>query len=377
MEAHSDRGSAFEVQLTFEVTLGVWWLAKPQWQRLAARTTRVRLVGDNPAHPGLRPCPRRRDVGMRRVALLGDAFVDVQVGGVAILPSWGTDVSCSSVRLLPGGACGNTARQLGSLGAGETEVHFFSCVGGDEAGSHYVQTLEMEGILARPRQSLHVLSGVPQSCCVILSGSSDRAMCSCYETVHRVQIELFAEALQGAWALVHLGGYFNCIGLHDERLLEMLRTLRQAGSLVTMDPQHDCSGKWTGEGGHLLRLLPLLDVFLPNELELLHVTGAPSVDWPSPSPSPLTSHPHPSPLPLTDHPHPHPHPHPYHSPSPFTIHHSPFIVHHSPFTITISVTITITSHLSPLTSHLSPLTSHPSPLTLTLARNPHPHPHPS
>ena len=225
-----------------------------------------------------------------RVAILGDAFVDVQVGGVDALPRWGADVSCSSVKLMPGGSAGNTARQLGGLALAEMEASFFSCVGGDEAGAHYVQTLEAEGVLASPRQTLHVLADAPQSCCVILSGPADRAMCSCYETVHRVRVELFAEALAGdasassdsssssaaPWSLVHIGGYFNCIGLHSEALLQLVKALRARGALVSLDPQHDCSGKWSGEGGHLSSLLPLLDIFMPNEVEIVKITGAPT-----------------------------------------------------------------------------------------------------
>ncbi|EOD27865.1 hypothetical protein EMIHUDRAFT_204876 [Emiliania huxleyi CCMP1516] len=237
----------------------------------------------------------------RRAALIGDAFVDVQVGGVGALPCWGTDVACSSVRLLPGGACGNTARQLGALGGCELEAFFYSCVGDDEPGRHYLRTLEAEGSLTSPSRTLRLLPGVPQSCCVILSGSEDRAMCSCYETVHRVTTGLFsAELLAESWALVHLGGYFNCVGLHDDALLDLLRALKARWSEHGMAAPHphDCSGKWSGEGGHLRRLppldggmgnknvtsqtvrageaerevlhsglLPLLDVFLPNEAE--------------------------------------------------------------------------------------------------------------
>ena len=209
-----------------------------------------------------------------RAALIGDAFVDVQVAGVGVLPSWGADVACSSVRLLPGGSCGNTARQLGMLGQQNLEACFFSCVGDDEAGRHYRHTLEEEGSLSMPSRTLRVLEGTPQSCCVILSGATDRAMCSCYETVHRVATEMFSEMLLAEpWALLHLGGYFNCIGLHDDALLEVLQSLRAHGTTISLDPQHDCSNKWSGEGGHLTRLLPLVDVFLPNETEVCHIAG--------------------------------------------------------------------------------------------------------
>ena len=60
---------------------------------------------------------RKRAAPKRRVALLGDAFVDVQVAGLQERPAWGRDVTCDAVALLPGGSCANTARHLASLGA--------------------------------------------------------------------------------------------------------------------------------------------------------------------------------------------------------------------------------------------------------------------
>ena len=159
-------------------------------------------------------------------------------------------------------------------------AYFFSCVGDDEPGRHYSRTLTTEAAVAQPERTLHTLPGTPQSCCVILSGPADRAMCSCYDTVHGVSISLFEKMLLDGepWALVHLGGYFNCIGLHDDATLRVLESLKARGALLSMDPQHDCSGKWTGENGHLARLLPLLDVFMPNEAELTGLTGAPSLE---------------------------------------------------------------------------------------------------
>jgi sugar/nucleoside kinase (ribokinase family) len=213
------------------------------------------------------------DGGVRhRVALLGDAFVDINLSGLARLPQWGIDVPCAGVRLTIGGSCCNTARQLASLGAGSVRATFFSCVGGDSMGDHFRRSLLEEGLLADCDTSLHRLDDVPQSCCTILAGPEDRAMISCYSSNERVSIAPFRDALLGTpWALFHIGGYFNVAQCHDDSFLEVVRTLRARGTRVTLDPQHDASEQW-GAGGHFARLLPYVDVFLPNEVELCHVT---------------------------------------------------------------------------------------------------------
>ena len=217
----------------------------------------------------------------KRVALIGDAFVDFNLSGLQRLPAWGTDVPCAGVRMLPGGSCANTARQLGSLGGSSVAVSFFGAVGDDDLGRFFIRALSEEGHVVGAESTLHRLAGVPQSCCTILAGPNDRAMISCYTSNERLTIEPFAATLAPSsdgddpepWALFHLGGYFNTVSVHTEATLDALRAMKARGTILTMDPQHDANEKWTGEDGHLARLFPLLDVFLPNEVEIAHVAA--------------------------------------------------------------------------------------------------------
>ena len=204
-------------------------------------------------------------MGRHLVACLGDAFVDVQVAGVAALPSWGEDAECQGVSLLPGGSCANAARHLASIGREELSVSFFTCIGDDEFGRWFLSKLKDEGLLAAPDESVLVCAGVPQSTCVVLSGAVDRAMVSCYSSNRLMQAEAFEEQLlrRGApYSHLHIGGYFNCAKLHTEALLALVRALRAAGARVSLDTQFDASELWTGSDGHLRRLLPLLDLTL-------------------------------------------------------------------------------------------------------------------
>ena len=116
------------------------------------------------------------------VAMLGDAFVDVQVSGMYSLPSWGQDAECQGVQLLAGGSCANAARHLASLGRDQLTVSFCSAVGDDDFGRYFLSKLRDEGLLARPDESIAVLEKAPQSTCVVLSGQTDRAMVSCYSS---------------------------------------------------------------------------------------------------------------------------------------------------------------------------------------------------
>ena len=148
---------------------------------------------------------------MKRAALIGDAFMDINLSGLTRLPQWGIDVPCAGVQLTVGGSCANTARQLASLARDECTTSFFSCLGNDDMGAHFKRALREEGLLADTEASLCVLPGVPQSCCTILAGASDRAMISCYSSNESVSISPFREALlRMPLALLHLGGYCVC-----------------------------------------------------------------------------------------------------------------------------------------------------------------------
>ena len=263
---------------------------------LASRSQLERLIAEAAAGSGVAHSEEISPVSTfapRSIALIGDAFVDFVLSGVGRLPTWGTDVPCSGVRMLPGGSCANTARQISALGSGgRLAVSFLSCVGSDEPGRFFVKALADEGGLVEVAQTLQPCAGVAQSCCAILAGPSDRAMISCYASNERITIGPFKARLLGPgeeggdggeqrgstttsrWDLFHIGGYFNCVGLHTDDFVQVVRTLRARGTRISLIPQHDAREQWTGEGGHLSRLLPHVDIFMPNEVEIVHVVQA-------------------------------------------------------------------------------------------------------
>lgn len=213
----------------------------------------------------------------RRIACLGDSFVDVQIAGVVDLPRWGTDCTCQSVSLMAGGSCANTARHLSGLGNScSFSVSFFSALGDDEFGSFFLHHLSSEGLFNSLSETLLPLKDTPQSACVILSGQRDRAMISCYSSNAKLRTSSIASEMmaRGPWSLLHLGGYFSCTGLHTAELLELCTRLRHNGTLLSLDLQYDASESWTGEDGHLFLMLPLLDIFLPSHIEAIGVANA-------------------------------------------------------------------------------------------------------
>lgn len=52
----------------------------------------------------------------------------------------------------------------------------------------------------------------------------------------------------------------------------MIKEAKKKGLTISMDCQLDTKQEWTGENGHLAKMLPLLDVFMPSEYEAFGIT---------------------------------------------------------------------------------------------------------
>lgn len=68
-------------------------------------------------------------------------------------------------------------------------------------------------------------------------------------------------------------GFYSCSNLQG-KLKPLLEKARAKGLTISLDTNYDCTEQWQDLDG----LLPLLDVFLPNEVEAVKVTRTDSVE---------------------------------------------------------------------------------------------------
>lgn len=72
---------------------------------------------------------------------------------------------------------------------------------------------------------------------------------------------------------LHIGGFYSCASL-QRGLKGLLERAHAHGLTTSLDTNYDSSEAWSG----LDDLLPLLDVFLPNEVEAMKIAREDSVD---------------------------------------------------------------------------------------------------
>lgn len=154
------------------------------------------------------------------------------------------------------------AHNVASLGG---KVSFTTMVGQDEFGRIALERLQNAGVdVSRRLRHDSVTTGVT----VLLPHGDRRHILTYPGTISELRVpDLDFDFLVQARHL-HLSSIYLQRGLHNG-LPELLSKLKDAGLTLSLDTNDDPEDKW---GSPLREILPLVDVFMPNEDELFRMT---------------------------------------------------------------------------------------------------------
>ena len=139
-------------------------------------------------------------------------------------------------------------------------------VGDDLFGAFVVERLRIGCV---DTSMLLVTPELPTGTTLVLNRGEDRAMVTYPGAMEHLTLEdLTPERLASARHL-HLSSVFLQPGL-QRRVAGLFRRAKEAGMTTSFDPQWDPAETWDLD---LAAILPDVDVFLPNEAEILHLTG--------------------------------------------------------------------------------------------------------
>ena len=200
---------------------------------------------------------------------LGDLNCDMVLTGLERPPMAGREVLAASYGLCLGGSTGIFAGVLGSLGA---RVGFIGLVGHDELGGLLKRRLAGHGVdTGGVRTDASVQTGLTIS----LVQGRDRALVTVLGTIAGLRPEHIPWDYLCAGRHLHVASYYLQSGLRPA-MGEILVEARRHGLSISLDTGWDPRETWDWPA--VAALLPLVDVFLPNETEALHLTGARDAD---------------------------------------------------------------------------------------------------
>ena len=105
---------------------------------------------------------------------------------------------------------------------------------------------------------------------VALAGPRDRALITFPGATELLTAADLPETLGTGRGHLHVSSFFLQTAMR-RNWRSVFERVRRAGWSVSLDPGCDPTGRWDGD---LRELLPLIDVLLPNELELTSIAGA-------------------------------------------------------------------------------------------------------
>lgn len=200
--------------------------------------------------------------------VLGDANPDVIVSGVGPEVRFGqAEQLVDSATVVLGGSGAITAVGAARLGL---SVGLCAVVGRDDLGALVTHQLAEGGVSL---DALRVAASTPTGMSVLLLRDDDRAILTAPGTIAALSPDDLAELPDRPARHVHVASYHLMSEEYRTALPEQLQRFRAAGVTTSLDPNWDPTARWD-----LDDVLAEVDVLLPNEAELLALTGTGIVD---------------------------------------------------------------------------------------------------
>jgi sugar/nucleoside kinase (ribokinase family) len=150
-------------------------------------------------------------------------------------------------------------------------VTFVGKVGDDIFGRFMRERMAERGI---DTSGVVVDPAIPTGLSVILSRGDDRAILTHPGSIAALRYAEFDQRLLARARHLHMGSYFMLDALQPD-VPKLFAAARDRGLTISLDTNYDPSERWDGGLRDALRYV---DVFIPNQAELLAIAGAADLD---------------------------------------------------------------------------------------------------
>jgi len=200
---------------------------------------------------------------MKKILVAGEINVDLICTGYGSFPEPGKEVLVDDFTMTLGSSSAICAMGLARLG---NAVAFVGKVGADPWGDYCVATMRDSGIdVARVIRDPAIKTGVTVS----ITSTRDRALVSYLGSISALRAQDVNDDAFAGCDHLHVSSYFLQQGLRAG-CADLFARARGAGLSTSLDPGFDPAEQWNHD---LLTTVAQADLFFPNEVELLGITG--------------------------------------------------------------------------------------------------------
>ncbi|MDZ7342839.1 MAG: carbohydrate kinase family protein [candidate division KSB1 bacterium] len=197
------------------------------------------------------------------VIVVGELNVDLILNQIESFPEMGKEKIAQQMTLTLGSSSAIFASNLSSLGA---KVAFLGKIGRDAFGDLVLSNLKAKQVdTSMIIQDPSLATGAT----IVLNFGNDRAMVTHPGAMEHLSFaDIAVDQLKQARHL-HFSSYFLQPKIKPD-VGKLFQQAKQLGLTTSFDAQWDPAEKWDLD---LANVLPYVDVFLPNEVEALNLTG--------------------------------------------------------------------------------------------------------
>jgi sugar/nucleoside kinase (ribokinase family) len=198
----------------------------------------------------------------------GEINPDLILSKPGLTPEFGqTELLVDNEELVIGSSSSIHACGAARLGL---KVAIIGVVGDDAFGQFMLNALESRGV---DTSFVIVDKNIKTGLSVILSRGEDRAILTYLGGIAALRADQVTDEMLETSRHLHIGHYFLQDALRPG-LAGLFERAKQKGLSISLDTNWDPEEKWEG----VKELMPYLDIFYPNENELLSLTGKQTID---------------------------------------------------------------------------------------------------
>jgi len=202
------------------------------------------------------------------VIVVGELNVDIILNDIDSFPEMGKEKLAGKMDTTLGSSSAIFASNLSSLGS---KVAFIGKIGQDQNGEIVLDSFQKKGV----ETSMIIRSAdYNTGATIVLNFDEDRANITYPGAMDYLSIDDISDEQLSLANHLHFSSVFFQPAIKPD-LGKLFKKAKALGLTTSIDPQWDPAEKWDFD---YKKILPFVDVFLPNEAELKLITGAKTLD---------------------------------------------------------------------------------------------------
>lgn len=202
------------------------------------------------------------------VLVVGELNVDLILNSIDSFPEIGKEKIARDMTLTLGSSSAIFASNLSALGS---KVAFIGKIGNDSFGDLVVDSLRGKGVNT---DFLIRSDEWNTGATIVLNYNQDRAMVTYPGAMEHLVISDISERVLSQARHLHFSSYFLQPGIQPD-IPKLFKCAKDMGLTTSIDIQWDPAEKWDF---NYKEVLPYVDIFLPNEQEIISLTNESSID---------------------------------------------------------------------------------------------------